>query len=136
MSLLPSPPPLLPSQATGIRLGTVMQTIFGLLAAIIIAFTASWELSFLMLLAFPILGTVAFFQIRLLAGRAQKNKRRHEKSGQTAVESIDNIRTVVGLGVEERFCRKYWDLLITPFRYCITCQLHVAYMCYMYPVMQ
>ena len=93
-----------------------MQTIFGLIAAIAIAFTASWELSFLMLLAFPILGVVAFFQIRLLAGRSQKNKRRHEKSGQAAVESIDNIRTVVGLGIEEKFCSRYWSLLFGPFR--------------------
>lgn len=98
-------------------MGTVMQTIFGLIAALIIAFVASWELSFLMVTAFPILGTVAFFQIRLLAGRAKKNKKRLEKSGQTAVESIDNIRTVAGLGVEERFLRKYYDLLTGPFKY-------------------
>ena len=93
-----------------------MQMVFGLVAAIVIAFTASWELSFLMLTAFPILGTVAFFQIRLLAGRAQKNKKRLERSGQTAVESIDNIRTVVGLSLEKRFFQTYWDLLRGPFK--------------------
>ena len=93
-----------------------MQTIFGLIAAIIIAFEASWELSLLMIVAFPIIGTVAFFQIRLLAGRTQKNKKRLEKSGQTAVESIDNIRTVAGLGVEGRFLDRYRNLLVGPFR--------------------
>lgn len=93
-----------------------MQTIFGLIAATVIAFVASWELSLIMILAFPILGTVAFFQIRLLAGRAKKNKKRLEASGQTAVESIDSIRTVVGLGVEQRFFDKYKDLLAGPFR--------------------
>lgn len=76
---------------------------------------ASWELTLIMIPAFPILGTVAFFQIRLLAGRAQKNKKRLEESGKTAVESIDNIRTVVGLGVESKFLNKYYDLLTGPF---------------------
>ena len=70
-----------------------------------------------MILAFPILGTVAFFQIRLLAGRSKKNKKRLEASGQTAVESIDSIRTVAGLGVEGRFFNKYRELLAGPFRY-------------------
>lgn len=111
-------PLLHPLQATGIRLGTLLQLLFGFVAAVIIAFTASWELSFLMLLAFPILGTVAFFQIRLLVGRAQKNKKRLEKSGQTAVESIDNIRTVEGLGIEGKFLDRYNGLLAGPFRYC------------------
>lgn len=110
------PPSSLAVQGTGIRLGAVLQTVFGLIAAIIIAFEASWELSFIMIVAFPILGTVAFFQIRLLAGHAKKNKKRLEASGQTAVESIDSIRTVAGLGVEDKFFNKYTDLLAGPFR--------------------
>lgn len=103
-------------QATGIRLGTVLQVVFGLVAAVLIAFTASWELSFVMISAFPIIGVVGFFQIRLSVGRAKKNKKRLERSGQTAVESIDNIRTVAGLGVEHRFLNRYEDLLSGPFK--------------------
>ena len=103
-------------QATGIRLGTILQTICGLIAAVGIAFSASWELTLVLMAAFPALAIAGYFQIRLLAGRSQKNKKRMEESGKTAVESIDNIRTVAGLGVEPRFYNRYYDLLRGPFK--------------------
>ena len=103
-------------QATGIRLGTIIQTACGLIAATVIAFSASWELTLVLMFAFPVLAVAGYFQIRLLRGRAQKNKKRMEESGQTAVESIDNIRTVAGLGVELRFYNKYSNLLHGPFK--------------------
>ena len=104
------------SQATGIRLGTILQTVCGLIAAIVIAFSASWELTFVLMFAFPVLALAGYFQIRLLAGRSHKNKKRMEESGQTAVESIDNIRTVAGLGVEPRFFDRYYNQLKGPFK--------------------
>ena len=104
------------TQATGIRLGTILQTICGLIAAVGIAFSASWELTLVLMVAFPALAIAGYFQIRLLAGRSQKNKKRMEESGKTAVESIDNIRTVAGLGVEPRFFNRYYNLLRGPFK--------------------
>ena len=86
-----------------------------------IAFTASWELTLVLMVAFPLLAVAGYFQIRLLAGRTHKNKKRMEQSGQTAVESIDNIRTVAGLGAEPRFYSRYFELLRSPFRYCMIC---------------
>ena len=65
---------------------------------------------------FPVLGTVAFLQVKFIAGRSVKNKKRQEASGQTAVESIENIRTVAGLGVEDRFFDRYVRLLKAPFK--------------------
>ena len=70
----------------------------------------------MLMFAFPVLALAGYFQIRLLRGRSQKNKKKMEESGQTAVESIDNIRTLAGLGVEPRFYNKYSDLLLGPFK--------------------
>ena len=64
---------------------------------------------------FPVLGSFSYLQIRLLAGRAAKNKKRLEESGKKAVESIDNIRTVVSLGIEDQLLTQYQDLLQYPF---------------------
>ena len=80
-----------------------------------IAFSASWELTFVLIFAFPILGVFGFLQFRLLAGRSAKNKEKLEESGKTAVESIDNVRTVVSLGLEDMFYRRYEGLLQYPF---------------------
>ena len=97
-------------------MGTILQTVFGFIAAVIIAFTASWELSLVVMFCFPVLAMVGFFQLRLLRGRSEKNKKSMEKAGEVAVESIDNIRTVAGLGVEERFYQSYTYQLKGPFR--------------------
>ena len=102
-------------QATGLRLGILLQTIFGLLAAILIAFTASWELTLVLMFCFPVLGTFSFLQIRLLAGRTAKNKKKLEESGKTAVESIENVRTIASLGIQKSLVEKYEGLLQYPF---------------------
>ena len=49
-------------------------------------------------------------------GRAEENKKSIEESGQIAAESIDNIDTVVSLGIEPQFCSRYENLLHGPFR--------------------
>ena len=69
-----------------------------------------------MIMAFPIITAFSYFQVRLLVGRAQMNKKRLERSGQTVVESIDNIRTVASLGIEGRFYGRYKNLLFSSFK--------------------
>ena len=73
---------------------------------------------------FPVIVSMAFLQLRFIGGRSGKNKKRQEASGQTAVESIENIRTVAGLGVEDRFFDKYAQLLKAPFKLVLQALLH------------
>ena len=87
----------------------------GFITAITIAFASSWELTFVLVLCFPLLGAFTYLELRLLAGRTAKNKKKLEESGKTAVESIDNVRTVVSLGIEDKLVAKYNDLLQYPF---------------------
>ena len=110
-------PPYSPHpQATGIRLGTVFQITAGFVAALIIAFVASWQLSLVLMLSFPLIAAVSFLQLRLIRGRTVQNKKLLEDSGRTAVESFENLRTVVGLGLGDTFCQIYRDQLAGPFR--------------------
>jgi len=94
----------------------VLQILFGLVAAVVIAFSACWEVAFVFMVGFPIIGGFSFVQIKLVAGRGQSNKAKLEESGVVVVESLANMRTVVGLGVEEKFYCKYSQLLEGPFR--------------------
>ncbi len=96
-------------------MGVVLQQIFGLIAALIVASVASWELSLMLMLCFPVLVIVGFFQISLVAGKTQKNKKGIENAGQIAVESIDNIRTVVSLSIESEFFDNYKQQIRVPF---------------------
>ena len=68
------------------------------------------------MLAFPMIAAVSFLQLRLIRGRTVKNKKLLEGSGRTAVESFENLRTVVGLGLGDKFCQIYRDQLAEPFR--------------------
>lgn len=94
----------------------ILQQIFGFVAALAVAFSASWELTLLLVFCFPVLIIVGFFQIRLVSGKAAKNKKGMEAAGQIAVESVDNIRTVVALAIEPRFYDSYKEKIRKPFK--------------------
>ena len=115
-SLPPSLSPLSspPFQATGLRFGTTMQLILGVVVAIIVAFEASWQLSMVVVSLMPFVAIAGFFQLRLQTGRAGKNKERFESTGQISTESIENIRTVQAFGLEKRRIDTYYANLRSP----------------------
>ena len=103
------------SQATGIRLGAVLQQLCGFLAAIIVSFIANWELTLLLMAAFGILIAFSCIELPLVVGRSIKNKKM-EDAGQIAVESIENIHTVVALAVEPEYIECYEQQIKDPFK--------------------
>ena len=102
-------------QVTGLRLGTVLQTIAGVIAALVIALEASWLLTFVLFCVFPFFVVIGIAQIKLLQGRSNQNKELTGESSKTANEAIDNIRTVASLGIENDFLTIYEDQLYLPF---------------------
>ena len=92
----------------------MLQQVFGLVAALAVGFSASWELTLVLAFCFPVIFIVGFSQISLMAGNAAKNKKGIEAAGQIAVESMDNIRTVVALAIEPQFCDSYKEELKIP----------------------
>ena len=97
-------------------MGYVLQLVFGLIASIIFAFEASWLLSIVFLMSFPLASLSMFIQFRSIRGRSIKNKELLAESGKTATEAIDNIRTVASLGAEDKFYNHYSELLKPPFK--------------------
>ena len=55
--------------------------------------------------------------------RTQMDKSKLEASVYTMLESVINIRTVVGLGAEDRFYNNYTRLLLGPFKCVYTCSV-------------
>ena len=94
----------------------MLEQIFGFVAALTVAFSASWELTLVLAFCFPVIFILGFFQISLVSGKAAKNKKEIEAAGQIAVESMDNIRTVVTLAIEPQFCDSYKEELKIPFK--------------------
>ena len=94
-----------------------MRILAGTISAIIVGALASWELTIVLIIIIPLTMLYSFGNHILIVGDLARDKLRLMESNRTAVESIDNIRTVVGLGCEEIFFRKYKSLLEAPTKY-------------------
>ncbi|KAL3862668.1 hypothetical protein ACJMK2_008621 [Sinanodonta woodiana] len=106
--------------ATGIRIGTTIQILFGLVTALIISFYFGWKLAFVVLGAVPILAVSSTVQMKALMGKQKQNTEELEKAGKIASESIENIRTVQSLTREVYFYEQYCKYLLKPFRDAMT----------------
>ncbi|XP_078702917.1 ATP-dependent translocase ABCB1-like isoform X1 [Branchiostoma floridae x Branchiostoma belcheri] len=102
--------------ATGARLGTIVQNIFNLGVAVILAFIYGWQLTLLCLAFVPFMIFAGFLQMRMLAGYSSEEKKAVEDAGKTAVEAVENIRTVASLSLERKFCTLYADKLKGPYQ--------------------
>ena len=103
-------------QVTGIRLSIFSRIASSVFFAVLVSIGANWEFALFVVIIFPLLVLIGILEVQLLKGQVKKNKENLEESGQLTVESIDNIRTVVGLGAEEAFLNKYKNLLAAPFK--------------------
>ena len=110
------PPPPPPHQATGSRLSSLIETVTALILAMIIAFVYSWIMALFMVSVVPILIIAGVFQGRILSRNIAQNKKALENAGMVAVDSIENIRTVALLGVEENFYSQYSNHIVSMYR--------------------
>ena len=56
-------------------------------------------------------------QLKAVAGHATNSTKALEGAGKVAVDSIENIRTVAALGIEESFFNQYKGLIRKPYKY-------------------
>ncbi|KAL5007363.1 hypothetical protein ScPMuIL_016169 [Solemya velum] len=101
--------------AAGIRLGSFIQAISNIGTAIVIAFIYGWQLTLLILVFLPLIAIGGALQMKILAGVAGKNKEALEGAGKVAVESIENMRVVASLSLEERIHARYVGQLTGPY---------------------
>ena len=93
--------------ATGSRLGTLSQVTVTLVLSLLVAFIYSWSLALILLGYAPILFVAAGLQLTIIGQFTKLNKKDAEEAGKVSVESIDNIRTVAGLTIEDTFYELY-----------------------------
>ncbi|KAL4217465.1 tRNA N6-adenosine threonylcarbamoyltransferase [Mactra antiquata] len=101
--------------ATGVRIATLIQSIFGIVAALVISFYYGWQLALVVLGAVPLMGIAGALQLKTVMGTQKKDNKDLENAGKTASETIENIRTVQSLTREPYFYQKYSDFLINPY---------------------
>ncbi|XP_049765728.1 multidrug resistance protein homolog 49-like isoform X2 [Schistocerca cancellata] len=93
--------------ATGQRIGTITQSLGTLVLSVALAMYYEWRLGLLVLAFVPPLFGAFYVQGKLQRGELLGTAGAMEKATKVAVESVTNIRTVLGLCRERQFHEQY-----------------------------
>ncbi|CAN6445520.1 unnamed protein product [Victoria cruziana] len=98
----------------GDALSLVVQNIATIIAGLVVAFVANWELALIILGLIPMIGMQSFFQVKFLDGFSADAKKMYEEASQVANDAVGSIRTVASFCAEERVMDLYRKKCETP----------------------
>ena len=78
-------------------------------------------MTIVILVVVPLVMVAGALQLKALTSHATSNKKQLETAGKLAVDSIEHIRTVASLTIEENFYEQYRDEVRKPYKYVCTC---------------
>ncbi|CAN1353147.1 ABC transporter B family member 11 [Linum perenne] len=95
------------SGAIGDSLAMNVQNIATAVAALIIAFTASWQLALVILVLLPLTLINGFTQVKFMKGFSADAKAMYEEASQVANDAVGSIRTVASFCAEDKVTELY-----------------------------
>ncbi|XP_011403751.1 PREDICTED: multidrug resistance protein 1A-like, partial [Amphimedon queenslandica] len=102
--------------ATGLRLATLIETLISLLFALGIALAYSWIMTIIILGFAPFLVIVGAARAVFYRQHLLKNKGAFAHAGQLVVDSLENIRTVTALNLQNKFAELYEMEIRKPYK--------------------
>ncbi|KAJ0110910.1 hypothetical protein Patl1_00782 [Pistacia atlantica] len=91
----------------GDALAQLVQNSASALAGLVIAFTASWQLAFIILAIIPLIGVTGYVQVKFLKGFSADANKKYEEASQVANDAVGSIRTVASFCAEEKVMQLY-----------------------------
>ncbi|KAF2325016.1 hypothetical protein GH714_022250 [Hevea brasiliensis] len=91
----------------GDALAQLVQNISSAVAGLVIAFTASWQLAFIILVLIPLIGINGYVQVKFMQGFSADAKMMYEEASQVANDAVGSIRTVASFCAEEKVMQLY-----------------------------
>ncbi|KAG2693166.1 hypothetical protein I3843_08G080500 [Carya illinoinensis] len=91
----------------GDTLSQIVESLASLVAGLVIAFTASWELALIILALVPLLGVNGYIQKRSMKEFCANAKAMYEDASQIANDAVGSIRTVASFCAEEKVVQLY-----------------------------
>ncbi|KAG8663637.1 hypothetical protein MANES_01G234500v8 [Manihot esculenta] len=91
----------------GDALAQLVQNIATAVAAMVIAFTASWQLALIILALIPLIGVNGVVQVKFMKGFSADAKVMYEEASQVANDAVGSIRTVASFCAEEKVMQLY-----------------------------
>ncbi|KAJ2750878.1 hypothetical protein GGI19_004843 [Coemansia pectinata] len=102
------------NKVVGSVISTAASTLSTIICALAIAFVYEWRIALMMMACWPIQSYAQYLQARSTWGASMRLRQAYEVSGQSAAETIRNIRTVATLRREETFIRTFDELNEAP----------------------
>ncbi|MQL95598.1 hypothetical protein Taro_028264 [Colocasia esculenta] len=91
----------------GDTLALIVQNLATLIAGMVIAFTACWQLALIMLALVPLIGLNGWIQMKFMKGVSANAKVMFEEASQIANEAVGNMRTVASFSAEDKVMKIY-----------------------------
>jgi len=91
----------------GDALGQLVQDSATAIVGLFIAFTACWELAFIILALIPLIGLNAYFQMKFMQGFNTNAKLMYEEASQVANDAVGSIRTIASFCAEDKVMDLY-----------------------------
>uniref|UniRef100_A0A6N2L8U0 Uncharacterized protein n=1 Tax=Salix viminalis TaxID=40686 RepID=A0A6N2L8U0_SALVM len=91
----------------GDQLAAIVQNLATVISAMIIAFTASWQLALVILGLIPLIGINGVIQVKFMKGFSADAKMMYEEASQVANDAVCSIRTVASFCAEEKVMQLY-----------------------------
>ncbi|CAI5498535.1 unnamed protein product, partial [Closterium sp. Naga37s-1] len=98
----------------GDRLSLAVQNAATLVAGLILAFSSSWILSFIVLAQLPLIAAGSVFQMKSLQGFADDAKQAYEAATRIASDAVGAMRTVASFAAEGRVMALYRATTVAP----------------------
>ncbi|KAI3894635.1 hypothetical protein MKX03_016799 [Papaver bracteatum] len=77
------------------------------IAAVIIAFTTNWQLTLVILAAFPLLASEGYLRMKFSQSSNSDDEVKYEEANQVAYDAVGGIRTVASFNAEEKVLHLY-----------------------------
>ena len=100
--------------AVGDQIAVILQNLVTIIAAFIIAFTASWSMTLLVIATLPLLAVANYFQTKFMTGFTSDADTLYNDANQTAAEAMGSIRTIAAFGMQDQICELYNDGMVGP----------------------
>ncbi|OIW07048.1 hypothetical protein TanjilG_02682 [Lupinus angustifolius] len=91
----------------GDAVGLLIGNLATVLAGLIIAFTASWELALIIPVLIPLIGLKGYAQMKFMKGFSADAKMMYEEASQVANDAVGSIRTVASFCAEDKVMELY-----------------------------
>ncbi|CAN1160294.1 ABC transporter B family member 11 [Linum perenne] len=91
----------------GDKLAQIVQNIGSIVAGLVIAFSASWQLALIILGLVPLIGLNGYLQLEFMTGFSADAKMMYEEASQVANDAVGSIRTVASFCGEEKVMDLY-----------------------------